>query len=179
MEPRRLRGLTWTEAGGVQVPVAWGLRARLLGLALLARERAGPGLLIPRCRSVHTFGMRFAVDLVFLDGDGRAICERRSVPPFRILACRAADAVLETPASVCPAGNRGRLNPTHGGEDMSLIDKLTGRAKKAAGDLTGDRSLRREGGREERKGEAKEERDRAEEAVEDKSAEVSDLDRKT
>jgi uncharacterized protein YjbJ (UPF0337 family) len=62
---------------------------------------------------------------------------------------------------------------------MSIIDKLTGRAKKAAGDLAGDRSLRREGSREERKGEAKEQRDRAEEAVERKSEEVADLDRKT
>ena len=38
---------------------------------------------------------------------------------------------------------------------MSIIDKITGRAKKAAGDLTGDASLRRQGAREERKGEAK------------------------
>jgi uncharacterized protein YjbJ (UPF0337 family) len=62
---------------------------------------------------------------------------------------------------------------------MSIIDKLTGRAKKAAGDLAGDRSLRREGSREERKGEAKEKRDRAEEAVEKKSEEVADLERRT
>ena len=40
---------------------------------------------------------------------------------------------------------------------MSLIDKITGRAKKAAGDLTGDSSLHRQGRQEERKGEAKEE----------------------
>ena len=40
---------------------------------------------------------------------------------------------------------------------MSIIDKLTGRAKKAAGDLAGDSSLRRQGAKEERKGEKKEE----------------------
>ena len=62
---------------------------------------------------------------------------------------------------------------------MSFLDKLTGRAKKAAGDIKGDRSLRREGSREERKGEVKEKRDRAEEAVERKSEEIADLDRKT
>jgi uncharacterized protein YjbJ (UPF0337 family) len=62
---------------------------------------------------------------------------------------------------------------------MSFIDKLTGRTKKAAGDLAGDRSLRREGSKEERKGEAKEQLDRAEEAVEDKAQEVGDLERKT
>jgi uncharacterized protein YjbJ (UPF0337 family) len=62
---------------------------------------------------------------------------------------------------------------------MSLIDKLTGRTKKAAGDLAGDPSLRREGSKEEQKGEAKEKLDRAEEAVEDKAQEVADLERKT
>ena len=62
---------------------------------------------------------------------------------------------------------------------MSIIDKITGRAKKAAGDLTGDSSLRREGAREERKGEAKEKLNDAQDKVEEKAAEVSDLERKT
>jgi len=62
---------------------------------------------------------------------------------------------------------------------MSIIDKITGRAKQAAGDLAGDPSLRRQGAREEHKGEAKEDLDHAQAAVEDKAAEVSDLERKT
>jgi uncharacterized protein YjbJ (UPF0337 family) len=62
---------------------------------------------------------------------------------------------------------------------MSLIDKITGRAKKAAGDVTGDSSLRREGSKEERKGEKKEELGRAQERVEDKAQEVGDLERET
>jgi uncharacterized protein YjbJ (UPF0337 family) len=62
---------------------------------------------------------------------------------------------------------------------MSIIDKITGRAKKAAGDLAGDSSLRREGAREERKGQAKDQLDSAQEKVEDKAREVSDLERKT
>jgi uncharacterized protein YjbJ (UPF0337 family) len=62
---------------------------------------------------------------------------------------------------------------------MSLLDKLTGRAKKAAGDLADDPSLRRKGRREERKGEAREDLDRAEERVEDKAQEVGDLERDT
>jgi uncharacterized protein YjbJ (UPF0337 family) len=62
---------------------------------------------------------------------------------------------------------------------MSIIDKITGRAKKAAGDLSDDQSLRRQGAREERKGEAKEQLDRAQEQVENKATEVSDLERKT
>ena len=62
---------------------------------------------------------------------------------------------------------------------MSILDKITGRTKKAAGDLSGDSSLRRQGAREERKGEAKEQLDNAQDKVQDKAAEVSDLERKT
>jgi uncharacterized protein YjbJ (UPF0337 family) len=62
---------------------------------------------------------------------------------------------------------------------MSILDRLTGRAKKAAGDLTGDPGLRREGRQEERKGEAKDELVRDQERAEDKAREVADLERKT
>jgi uncharacterized protein YjbJ (UPF0337 family) len=62
---------------------------------------------------------------------------------------------------------------------MSILDKISGRFKKAAGDVADDPALRREGQREERKGEAKEELDAAHERVERKAEEVADLDRKT
>jgi uncharacterized protein YjbJ (UPF0337 family) len=62
---------------------------------------------------------------------------------------------------------------------MSIIDKLTGRAKQAAGDLTGDGSLRREGRQEERKGEAKEELAGAQDKADAKADEVANLERKT
>jgi uncharacterized protein YjbJ (UPF0337 family) len=64
-------------------------------------------------------------------------------------------------------------------DQMGILDKITGRAKQAAGDLADDASLRRQGRREEEKGEKKEQLDRAQEQVEDKAAEVSDLERKT
>ncbi|HET8862024.1 MAG TPA: DUF192 domain-containing protein, partial [Solirubrobacterales bacterium] len=88
---------------GREVPCAAGARARLLGLAHLDRAQAGAGLLIPRCSSVHTFGMRFALDLVFLDRDGRPCSVRRAVPPRRLAWDRRATAVLELP---CPRGER-------------------------------------------------------------------------
>jgi uncharacterized membrane protein (UPF0127 family) len=84
--------------GGVEIPVAAGRRARLLGLAHIDRDRAGAGLLIPRCRSVHTFGMRFALDLVFLDGSLAPIEVRRAVPPRRVAWAPGAAMVLELPA---------------------------------------------------------------------------------
>jgi uncharacterized protein YjbJ (UPF0337 family) len=60
-----------------------------------------------------------------------------------------------------------------------LTDKIRGRVKKAAGDLTGSASLRQEGRRDEAKGEAKEEAARAQERAEEKAAEAADLERRT
>ncbi len=59
------------------------------------------------------------------------------------------------------------------------LDKITGRAKKAAGDITGDGSLRSEGRREERKGEEKEKLADAQDRVEEKAQDVADLERRT
>ncbi len=94
----RFSGLRIDEAAGVLVPVAERLGMRLLGLAFLPREQAGPGLLIPRCRSVHTFGMRFPLDLVFLDAAGRVVRRCPAVPPGRVVSEPGAQAVLELPA---------------------------------------------------------------------------------
>jgi uncharacterized protein YjbJ (UPF0337 family) len=62
---------------------------------------------------------------------------------------------------------------------MGLMDKITGRTKKAAGDLAGDSSMRREGRREERKGEEKEKLADAQDRVEEKAQDVADLERRT
>jgi hypothetical protein len=86
------------DAAAALFPVARGFRMRLRGLAWRERSDAGPGLLIPRCGSVHTFGMRFALDLVFFGGDGRVIAVRRRVPPRRVVWRRGAVAVLEIPS---------------------------------------------------------------------------------
>ena len=62
---------------------------------------------------------------------------------------------------------------------MGLLDKITGRTKKAAGDIVDDASLRRERRQEERKGEAKDELANAQERADAKADEVADLERKT
>ena len=62
---------------------------------------------------------------------------------------------------------------------MSLTDKVTGRIKKAAGDLTDDASLRREGAQEDRKGKAKDEFARQQERADRKADEVANLERET
>jgi uncharacterized membrane protein (UPF0127 family) len=84
--------------GPHQVPIATSFRARFRGLACRDRDQSWPGLLIPRCASVHTFGMRFPLDLYFLDGRGRVLAVRRRVPPRRVVWHRGAGAILEIPS---------------------------------------------------------------------------------
>jgi uncharacterized membrane protein (UPF0127 family) len=73
-----------TRAGGL---------ARLRGLAF--SDPTADALHIPHCRSVHTFGMRYPLDLVWLDGGGAVVRIDRSVPPGRVRCCRAARSVVE------------------------------------------------------------------------------------
>lgn len=118
----RLRRLPRRTVLGYEVPVARGFRARLLGLALLGREQAGIGLLIPRCSSVHTIGMRFPLDLVFLDETWGAIEVHLRVHPRRFISCRAASAVLELPS---PDRGQERLTSFFAdlvGEDREVAD---------------------------------------------------------
>jgi hypothetical protein len=97
MVPRRLQRLpTRILDDGLIVHEAVSLRSRLLGLALLrAPPPAGHALLIPHCRSVHTFGMRFPIDVAFLDERGRVLRVERCVRRRRLLWCPGAVAVLE------------------------------------------------------------------------------------
>lgn len=74
-------------------------RARLLGLALLRGLPPDTALLMPRCRSVHTFGMRFPIDVVFLDARGEPLRVVRGLAPWRVASCPAAAAVLERRAA--------------------------------------------------------------------------------
>ena len=98
----RLNRLRVTTAIDYEVRVAGDLRARFLGLAFLDRDEAGAGLLIPRCSSVHTFGMRFELDVYFLDGRFALLAVRRQTPARRVVSCRGASAVMEIPA--CEGG---------------------------------------------------------------------------
>jgi hypothetical protein len=67
---------------------------------LLGRKGLAPGggLWIMPCESVHTFGMKFSIDLVYLDKKLRIRKVRSSVPPWRVSACLSAHSVLELPA---------------------------------------------------------------------------------
>src|SRR5688572_22148235 len=78
------------------VRTARGFLTRLVGL--LGRRRLGPEeavWLVP-CRAVHTFGMRFPIDLVFLDEDGEVVATIERLRPWRMSRLvRRAHSVLE------------------------------------------------------------------------------------
>ena len=56
---------------------------------------AGEGLWIVPCESVHTFGMKFPIDLVYLDRKKKVKKVRSGVPPWRLSACLSAHSVIE------------------------------------------------------------------------------------
>ena len=59
--------------------------ARAVGLLGCRRLGEGEGLILPRCSSIHTIGMRFAIDAVFVDPGWRVVSLRPNLPPGRVL----------------------------------------------------------------------------------------------
>ncbi|MDQ2622287.1 MAG: hypothetical protein M3Y45_04515 [Actinomycetota bacterium] len=128
-DARRFEGLEKCHIGKLEVPVAKG-RTRVLGLARLDQDEAGPGLMIPRCNSVHTYGMRFPVHLVFLGPDRELMRVVLGFQPGGVMTTSGARIVVE----VVPRGPDGldgigmvlqgaseNLNPPEGGEVEFLI----------------------------------------------------------
>jgi uncharacterized protein len=109
----------------VEILVAHSLRARLLGLALRRAAPAQRALLLPRCRSVHTFGMRFALDLVWLDPAGHVLAIESGVPPGRVRGRRGAAGVIEAPAGQgerAAAAWKNRAMPEHRNRLAAALD---------------------------------------------------------
>lgn len=95
----RFDGLPRREyAGGLTVIEASTHRSRRRGLARLQSLDPGHALHIPRCPSVHTFGMRFELDLIWLRADGTVARVDRGVGPRRMKLCPQARSVVETVA---------------------------------------------------------------------------------
>jgi uncharacterized membrane protein (UPF0127 family) len=67
-------------------------RKGLLGRSSLA---SGEGIWIVPCESVHTFWMKFPIDLVYLDRNKKVKKIRSGVAPWRLSACLSAHSVLE------------------------------------------------------------------------------------
>lgn len=83
----------------IRVAIATSFLARLRGLLGTSPNWGGGrcALLIPRCSSVHTIGMRYALDIAFIDGHGIVLRAERNVMPGHLLSCRGAAFALERP----------------------------------------------------------------------------------
>jgi uncharacterized membrane protein (UPF0127 family) len=83
---------------GLTLHVASAFGARRKGLARMSAMPPDHALHILRCNSVHTVGMRFALDLVWVARDGRVVRVDENVAPRRVKLCPSARTVIETRA---------------------------------------------------------------------------------
>lgn len=79
-----------------RVASTWWQRLR----GLLGTDEGASCLLLLNCRSIHTFGMRYAIDVAFVSSDGEVVRSERGVKPGRVLTARSASSVLERPSSI-------------------------------------------------------------------------------
>ena len=78
---------------------------RMRGLLGRRELPSGEGILLRPASSIHMAFMRFAIDAVFLDGDGRVLKVEHELRPWRMAAARRAKAVVELPSG--EASRRG------------------------------------------------------------------------
>ena len=114
-----MRNQTRNTVLGDAVEVADTSEKRRVGLLKHARLDPGAGLWIVPCESVHTFFMKFPIDLVYLDKLRKVRKVRHAVPAWRLSACLTAHSILELPAGT--AEKSGTLP----GDEL-LIEKLNG-----------------------------------------------------
>jgi len=79
----------------MELVLATGLWMRLTGLLKNDRCTHGEALMLAPCKSIHTVGMRTAIDVAFLDTNSVIVASERNVPPVRLRSHPRAVAVLE------------------------------------------------------------------------------------
>ena len=91
------------EIDGIDAEVAETFFERARGLIGRRSLPSGRGMLITRCNAIHTFFMRFPIDVTFYDRRGRAVKTVRGVRPWRLLVWGGWRAVsaLETQSAEC------------------------------------------------------------------------------
>lgn len=86
-----------------EAATAW---SRMVGLLLHSRLPEGGGLLLAPAWSIHTWFMRFPIDVIFLDDDGRVLRLFPDLPPWRLASgTRKARTVIELPAGTIARAN--------------------------------------------------------------------------
>lgn len=103
-------GVWWVDPalGSCFRPRRW--EGRMRGL-LGTRAGEAPCLVLAPCRSIHTVGMRYSLDVAFAGQDGLALRVCRGLPPGRVASCRGAAWVLERPHQEGPWLEAGQPVP--------------------------------------------------------------------
>ena len=92
---------------------------RRTGLLKHDRLDPGQGLWIVPCESVHSFFMKFTIDLVYLDRDRKVRKVRHRMVPWRLSACLTAHSILELPAGAVAASG------TEKGDQLEMAEEKT------------------------------------------------------
>lgn len=91
------RGVRLTECGRV----ADNYLTRVVGLLCDRQLELGDGLWIKPCNSIHSIGMRFIFDAIFLDRDLQVVHMMSQMKPWRISKIvLSAQSVLEVPSGI-------------------------------------------------------------------------------
>lgn len=99
------RGCDIMVYGRFEALATWHERMR----GLLGPRARGRPVLLERCRSIHTFGMRYPIDVALVAPDGRVLQSVRGLGRGCLLACEGASFVLERPAARSPWPTSGEL----------------------------------------------------------------------
>ena len=107
------------DLSAIRPRVLTGFFERMRGLLWRDGLPEGDVYVFPHCGSVHTFGMRFAIDVVFLDRDGRVLSIRENVRPGRMVfggrrAATTVEAQTGWLAKALEVGDRLNLPPAKG-----------------------------------------------------------------
>jgi uncharacterized membrane protein (UPF0127 family) len=99
VETARIRNATRGSIVAERAGLALGAWERLVGLLGRSGLDEGDGLWLEPCDSVHMLGMRFPIDVAFLDGEGRVLRTAEPLRPWRATwPVRGARCALELPA---------------------------------------------------------------------------------
>ena len=110
-----VRNITRGVILGDSVDVADSSAKRRTGLLKHSELRLGEGLWITPCESVHSFFMKFTIDVLYLDRQKKVRGMRPNMKPWRLSACLPAHSVLEL-----PAGTIGRTG-TQKGDQLEIV----------------------------------------------------------
>jgi uncharacterized membrane protein (UPF0127 family) len=120
-EPLQVRNLTRASEVAARVrraDRAWSRMVGLLGRRSLAEDE---GLLLTPCTSIHTFFMRFPIDILYLDREHTVVKAVKDLRPFRVSAClRGAHSILELPVGAIEASG------TQVGDSLTLVPTGSG-----------------------------------------------------